>query len=229
MRVIGGKYRRRILRSLPGRDLRPTADRLRETLFNVLTAGNPAALEGTFWLDLFAGTGALGVEALSRGAAMAYFVEGSVKAAELIRKNLQSLGVDAGFRVSGSALPFSGSLWTNPGGDLESGGGEVRRGGDCRTRQAIRSRRQYRKAGPLPKVGAGRRGLELLPLPKRCGLTPQGHISSSLARRTIGCCISCRSFFTRFRPYTHCSNCFERLANMGATLVYSKCSNLETI
>jgi 16S rRNA (guanine966-N2)-methyltransferase len=99
MRVIAGKYRRRILRSLPGRDIRPTADRLRETLFNVLTAGNPAALEGTVWLDLFAGTGALGVEALSRGAAMAYFVENSAKAAELIGKNLHALGVDAGFRI----------------------------------------------------------------------------------------------------------------------------------
>jgi 16S rRNA (guanine966-N2)-methyltransferase len=99
MRVIAGKYRRRILRSLPGLDIRPTADRLRETLFNVLTAGNPAALEGTVWLDLFAGTGALGVEALSRGAAMAYFVEGSAKAAELIRKNLHSLGVNSGFQV----------------------------------------------------------------------------------------------------------------------------------
>jgi 16S rRNA (guanine966-N2)-methyltransferase len=99
MRVIAGKYRRRILCSLPGRDIRPTADRLRETLFNVLTAGNPAALEGTVWLDLFAGTGALGVEALSRGAAMAYFVENSAKAAELIGKNLHALGVDAGFRI----------------------------------------------------------------------------------------------------------------------------------
>jgi 16S rRNA (guanine966-N2)-methyltransferase len=99
MRVIAGKYRSRILRSLPGYDIRPTADRLRETLFNVLTAGNPAALEGTVWLDLFAGTGALGVEALSRGAAMAYFVEGSAKAAELIRKNLRSLGVNTGFQV----------------------------------------------------------------------------------------------------------------------------------
>src|ERR1700737_1419284 len=99
MRVIGGKYRRRVLRALPGREIRPTADRLRESLFNVLTAGNPAALEGTVWLDLFAGTGALGVEALGRGAAVGYFVEGSAKAAELIRKNLLSLGIDSGFQV----------------------------------------------------------------------------------------------------------------------------------
>src|SRR5258707_3637716 len=60
MRVIAGKYRGRPLRSLRGMDVRPTSDRLRETLFNVLTAGNPAALEGSVWLDLFAGTGAVG-------------------------------------------------------------------------------------------------------------------------------------------------------------------------
>jgi 16S rRNA (guanine(966)-N(2))-methyltransferase RsmD len=77
---------------MPGLDLRPTSDRLRETLFNVLTAGNPSALEGTVWIDLYAGTGAVGIEALSRGAAMVYFVESSAKAAELIHKNLRSLG-----------------------------------------------------------------------------------------------------------------------------------------
>ena len=80
MRVIAGKYRSRPLRSLPGMDLRPTADRLRETLFDILTAGNPEALEGTLWIDLFSGTGAVGIEALSRGAGMVYFVEKSAKA-----------------------------------------------------------------------------------------------------------------------------------------------------
>jgi len=80
-------------------DIRPTADRLRETLFNVLTTGNPGALEGTVWLDLYAGTGAVGIEALSRGAAMVYFVESSAGPAELIRKNLQSLGIVTGFEV----------------------------------------------------------------------------------------------------------------------------------
>jgi len=99
MRVIAGKYRSRQLRSLPGLDLRPTADRLRETLFNVLTAGNPAALEGTVWLDLFAGTGAVGIEALSRGASMVHFVESSARAAELIKQNLASLGIEAGFQI----------------------------------------------------------------------------------------------------------------------------------
>ena len=58
-------------------DLRPTADRLRETLFNVLGAGNPAAFEGKVWLDLCAGTGAVGIEALSRGADRVYFVDSS--------------------------------------------------------------------------------------------------------------------------------------------------------
>jgi 16S rRNA (guanine966-N2)-methyltransferase len=99
MRVIAGKYRRRPLRSLRGMDLRPSSDRLRETLFNVLTAGNPTVLDGSVWLDLFAGTGAVGIEALSRGAGMVYFVESSAAAAELVRKNVHSLGVESGFQV----------------------------------------------------------------------------------------------------------------------------------
>lgn len=99
MRVIAGKYRSRQLRSLPGLDLRPTADRLRETLFNVLTAGNPAALERTVWLDLYAGTGAVGIEALSRGASMVYFAESAARAAELIKQNLTSLGLATGFQI----------------------------------------------------------------------------------------------------------------------------------
>ena len=62
MRVIAGKFRSRPLHSTRGLDIRPTADRLRETLFDVLTAGNPQALEGSVWVDLFAGTGAVGIE-----------------------------------------------------------------------------------------------------------------------------------------------------------------------
>jgi 16S rRNA (guanine966-N2)-methyltransferase len=99
VRVIGGKFRSRPLRSLRGMDLRPTADRLRETLFNVLSAGNPDAFEGKVWLDLCAGTGAVGIEALSRGAARVYFVESSNEAAGLIRRNLDSLGAESGFEV----------------------------------------------------------------------------------------------------------------------------------
>jgi 16S rRNA (guanine966-N2)-methyltransferase len=87
------------LGSLAGIDIRPTSDRLRETFFNVLCAGNPAALEGSSWLDLFAGTGAVGIEALSRGAGHVSFVESSPKAAALIEKNLLSLKIDAGFEI----------------------------------------------------------------------------------------------------------------------------------
>ena len=99
MRVIAGQYRRRTLRSLPGLEIRPTSDRLRETLFNVLCAGNPAALAESTWFDLYAGTGAVGIEALSRGARMVYFVEASKPAAEVIASNLKSLGIASGFRV----------------------------------------------------------------------------------------------------------------------------------
>jgi 16S rRNA (guanine966-N2)-methyltransferase len=99
MRVIGGKYRSRPLRSLHGLDLRPTSDRLRETLFDVLTAGEPGRLAGTVWLDLFAGTGAVGIEAFSRGAGAVYFVESSKKAAALIQANLKALGIAGGFEV----------------------------------------------------------------------------------------------------------------------------------
>ena len=99
MRVIAGQYRRRTLRSLPGFEIRPTADRLRETLFNVLCAGDPNALAESVWLDLYAGTGAVGIEALSRGARMVYFAESSKAAAELIAANLKSLGIARGFQI----------------------------------------------------------------------------------------------------------------------------------
>jgi len=65
----------------------------------VLTAGNPAALEGTVWLDLYAGTGAVGIEAVSRGASMVYFAESAARATELIKQNLNSLGIGAGFQI----------------------------------------------------------------------------------------------------------------------------------
>ncbi len=99
MRIIAGQYRSRPLRSLRGMDVRPTSDRLRETLFNVLTAGAPDALSGSVWLDIFAGTGAVGIEALSRGAQNVYFVESSSRAAEVIRENLRSLGISEGFEI----------------------------------------------------------------------------------------------------------------------------------
>jgi 16S rRNA (guanine966-N2)-methyltransferase len=99
VRVIAGQYRSRPLRSLRGMDIRPTSDRLRETLFDVLCAGDPAALAGTTWFDLYAGTGAVGIEALSRGAGSVYFVEASKPAAALIAGNLRSLGIADGARI----------------------------------------------------------------------------------------------------------------------------------
>jgi len=95
MRIIAGKYRSRILKSLKGDALRPTSDRLRETLFNVLGA----AVEGSRFLDVFAGTGAVGIEALSRGAAEAIFIEKHAPAAKLIRRNLDSLGITTGATI----------------------------------------------------------------------------------------------------------------------------------
>jgi 16S rRNA (guanine966-N2)-methyltransferase len=109
LRVIAGKYRGHPLRSLRGADIRPTSDRLRETLFNILTAGNPEALQGTVWLDLFAGTGAVGIEALSRGARQAYFVESSDAAVKVIEQNLQSLGIAEGYKILRDDL--SGVIW----------------------------------------------------------------------------------------------------------------------
>jgi 16S rRNA (guanine966-N2)-methyltransferase len=95
MRVIAGTYRSRILKSLKGLALRPTSDKLRETLFNVLGTG----VAGSRFVDLFAGTGAIGIEALSRGAAEVVFIENHSPAANLIRKNLESLEVRSGATV----------------------------------------------------------------------------------------------------------------------------------
>jgi 16S rRNA (guanine966-N2)-methyltransferase len=89
VRVIAGKYRSRLLKG-PGRlRLRPTSDRLRETLFNIL---GPEIADSDFW-DLYAGTGAIGIEALSRGAHQAIFIESHAATARLIRKNLETLEI----------------------------------------------------------------------------------------------------------------------------------------
>jgi 16S rRNA (guanine(966)-N(2))-methyltransferase RsmD len=95
MRIIAGKYRSRILKSLKGLALRPTSDRLRETLFNVLGP----SVAGARFLDIFAGTGAVGIEALSRGTVEAVFIEKHVPAAKLIRRNLDSLGITTGATI----------------------------------------------------------------------------------------------------------------------------------
>src|SRR5437764_1083476 len=90
MRVIAGIFRGRVLKSPPDNRTRPTSDRLRETLFNVLA---PRIDEETRFLDLCAGTGAVGIEALSRGAAFVTFVDRSKKACALIEENLDKLPV----------------------------------------------------------------------------------------------------------------------------------------
>jgi 16S rRNA (guanine(966)-N(2))-methyltransferase RsmD len=95
MRIIAGKYRSRRLIAPEGMQTRPTSDRLRETLFNVVAP----SLSDSVWVDLFAGSGAVGIEALSRGAQTVYFVESAARAARVIRQNLASLGVEEGFEV----------------------------------------------------------------------------------------------------------------------------------
>lgn len=106
LRIIGGDFRRRQLPVLDHPGLRPTPDRVRETLFNWLGQ----QLYGTQVLDLFAGTGALGIEALSRGASQVIFVERDARVATLIRDNLASLGATQGEVVTADALTFLGSL-----------------------------------------------------------------------------------------------------------------------
>jgi 16S rRNA (guanine(966)-N(2))-methyltransferase RsmD len=90
MRVIAGEFRSRRLKSLPGDATRPTPDRLRETLFDILAP----RIEGVTFLDAYAGTGAVGIEALSRGASHCIFLEKDRAAVETIRQNLASLGLE---------------------------------------------------------------------------------------------------------------------------------------
>lgn len=95
MRVIAGKYRSRRLKG-PGKvQLRPTSDRLRETLFNILGP----SVEDSLFVDLFAGTGAIGIEAISRGARETIFIESQAASARLVRENLESLGIRGGVDV----------------------------------------------------------------------------------------------------------------------------------
>jgi 16S rRNA (guanine(966)-N(2))-methyltransferase RsmD len=104
LRVIAGQYRSRRLQTLRGTALRPSSDRLRETLFNILGT----AVEGAVFVDLFAGSGAVGIEALSRGARGAIFVENHSAGATLIARNLASLGIPIAAKVA-SGKTFAGS------------------------------------------------------------------------------------------------------------------------
>jgi len=107
MRVIGGEFRSRPLKSLPGLDVRPTPDRLREALFNILAP----RISGIVFADLYAGTGAVGIEALSRGAARAIFGEQNRAAVNVLRQNLKSLDLEARAQVlQGRSTALLGGL-----------------------------------------------------------------------------------------------------------------------
>lgn len=100
MRIIAGSYRSRSLEAPPGFATRPTSDRLRETLFNVLTP----RIQGAAFLDLYAGSGAVGIEAISRGAGTVEFVERAPAALKVLRANLARLGLTAGFRIHAASV-----------------------------------------------------------------------------------------------------------------------------
>src|ERR1700745_766900 len=107
MRVVGGRLRGRNLAAPASREIRPTADRLRESLFNILVHAYENPIEGARVLDLFAGTGALGIEAISRGAGFALFVDNGAAARALLRNNVEALGlggVTKGYRRDAANL-----------------------------------------------------------------------------------------------------------------------------
>ncbi len=115
MRIIAGTYRSRRLEAPPGMSTRPTSDRLRETLFNVLSPRISGEGGGAAFLDLYAGSGAVGLEALSRGAARVTFVERAPAALKVLRKNLEQLGIDGGFEVRAESVAAFLRASTRPG------------------------------------------------------------------------------------------------------------------
>src|SRR5207302_3182662 len=99
MRIVGGRLRGRALVAPKSQAIRPTADRLRESLFNILVHAYGDPVAGARVLDLFAGTGALGLEALSRGAAFALFIDDAAEARALLRENVAVLGLGGVSRI----------------------------------------------------------------------------------------------------------------------------------
>jgi 16S rRNA (guanine(966)-N(2))-methyltransferase RsmD len=100
MRIIAGAYRSRVLAAPDGMSTRPTSDRLRETLFNVLAP----KIAGSRFLDLYAGSGAVGIEALSRGASKVTFVERAAPALKALRTNLAALRIETGFTIHSAGV-----------------------------------------------------------------------------------------------------------------------------
>ncbi len=99
MRIVGGEFRGRNLAAPKSNTIRPTIDRTRESLFNILSHAYPESLEGTRVLDVFAGTGAVGLEALSRGCRVALFVENGVEGRGLLWENIDALGLHGRARI----------------------------------------------------------------------------------------------------------------------------------
>lgn len=99
MRIVGGEFRGRMLAVPKSNDIRPTTDRTRESLFNILSHSYPDALDGTRMVDLFAGTGAVGLEALSRGCRQGLFIEYGVEGRGLLRDNIEALGLQGRAKV----------------------------------------------------------------------------------------------------------------------------------
>lgn len=99
MRIVAGRFRGTSLAAPKGQGIRPTSDRVREAVFNILTHGLGTQIEGARVLDLFAGTGALGLEAYSRGAAFVLFVEESAEARGLVRRNAEAVGATGATRI----------------------------------------------------------------------------------------------------------------------------------
>jgi 16S rRNA (guanine966-N2)-methyltransferase len=141
MRVVGGRLKGRNIAAPASRDIRPTADRLRESVFNILVHAYDNPIDGARVLDLFAGTGALGIEAVSRGAAFTLFVDNGAEARALLRNNVESLalgGVTKVYRRDATdlgpahpVLPFSLAFLDPPYGKglAEKSLGSLRDGG----------------------------------------------------------------------------------------------------
>lgn len=123
MRIVGGEFRGRALAAPKSSAIRPTSDRTREALFNILSHRHADRLPGARVLDLFSGTGALGIEALSRGAAFCLFVETSAQGRALVRRNLEAVGAEGRAKIfrrdatrlgPADAMPPFGLVFADP-------------------------------------------------------------------------------------------------------------------
>ena len=168
MRIVGGRLRGRALAAPKSRAIRPTADRLREALFNILAHAYGDPVTGARVLDLFAGTGALGIEALSRGAAFALFVDDAAEARALCARNIAALGLagvtrvfrrdaaklGAAHRSNRSRSPFStrptGKAWRSRRSPAHA------RADGSRTMRSSSWRRRPRPASPRPRLRRAR-------------------------------------------------------------------------